>query len=108
MTSVQRVDRGRFAVGSTAHVRQPRLRPAAWQVTELEDERNFTWSTHSPGLRMTAGHAIESQGAGSRVRLWFELSGFMAPLVSWLYGGLIERYVSTESQGLKKRCESAA
>jgi hypothetical protein len=42
------------------------------------------------------------------VRLWFELSGFIAPLVSWLYGGLIERYVTTESQGLKKRCEPAA
>jgi uncharacterized membrane protein len=108
MISVRRVDRGRFAVGSIAQVRQPKLRPAAWQVTQFEDERNFTWSTHSPGLRMTAGHAIEPQDAGSRVRLWFELSGFIAPLVSWLYGGLIERYVATESQGLKKRCEPAA
>lgn len=108
MSSVRRVDRGRFALGSIAQVRQPRLRAAVWQVTKFEDERNFTWSTHSPGLRMTAGHAIEPRGSGSRVRLWFELSGFMAPLVSWLYGGLIGRYVATESQGLKKRCESAA
>ena len=73
---------------------------------ELEDQRNFTWTTRSLGLRMTAGHLIEPQGAGSRVTLSFELSGFMAPAVSWFYGGMIERYVTTESQGLKKRSES--
>jgi uncharacterized membrane protein len=108
MTSVQRRESGRFAVGSTAQVCQPRLRPAVWQVTEIEDKRNFTWSTRSPGLCMTAGHSIEPKGPGSRVTLSFELSGFIAPLVSWLYGGLIERYMTTESQGLKKRSESAA
>jgi uncharacterized membrane protein len=107
MTSVQRTERGPFALGSSAHVRQPRLRPAVWQVTALEDQRNFTWTTSSLGLRMTAGHLIEPQGTGSCVVLSFELSGFMAPVVSRLYGGLIERYITTESQGLKKRSESA-
>jgi uncharacterized protein YndB with AHSA1/START domain len=107
MTSVQRVESGPFAVGSTAQVRQPRLRPAVWRVTELEAGRNFTWTTRSPGLRMTAGHLIEPRGRGSCVTLSFDLSGFMAPVVSWLYGRLIERYITTESQGLKKRSESA-
>jgi uncharacterized membrane protein len=106
VTGVQRVGSGAFAVGSTAYVRQPRLRPALWRVTEFEDGRNFAWTTSSPGLRMTAGHLIEPKGTGSRVTLSFELSGFMAPLVSWLYGSLIERYITTESQGLKKRSES--
>ena len=109
MTSVQRVQSGAFGVGSTAHVRQPRLRPAVWQVTEFENRRDFTWTTRSAGLCMTAAHLIEPQGgAGSRVTLSFELSGFFAPLVSRLYGGLIERYITTESQGLKQRSESAA
>jgi uncharacterized membrane protein len=106
MTSVQRLDGGPFAVGCSAQVRQPKLRTAVWRVTALQDGRNFTWTTHSPGLRMTAGHLIEPQGAGSRVELTFDLSGLMAPVVSRLYGGLIERYVATESQGLKKRSES--
>ena len=105
MTSVRA--RGPFALGSSAEVRQPRLRPAVWQVTSFEDGRNFTWTTHSLGLRMTAGHLIEPQGTGSRVVLSFELSGFLAPLASRLYGGLIERYITTESQGLKRRSESA-
>lgn len=108
VSSAQRLESGSFAVGSRANVRQPKLRPAVWQVTELEDARNFTWTTRSPGLCMTAGHLIEPQGAGSRVALSFELSGFIAPLISRLYGGLIERYMTTESQGLKKRSEAAA
>jgi len=106
MTNVQRLDSGPFAIGSRAQVRQPKLRSAVWRVTELQDGRNFTWTTHSPGLRMTAGHLIEPKGAGSHVELTFELSGWIAPVVSRLYGGLIDRYVTTESQALKKRSES--
>jgi uncharacterized membrane protein len=107
MTSVQRMESGPFVVGSSARVRQPKLRPAVWRVTELEDGRNFTWVTRSPGLRMSASHSIEHQGAGSRVALSLELTGLIAPVVARLFGGLMERYITTESQGLKKRCESA-
>jgi uncharacterized membrane protein len=108
MTSVQRLEQGPFTVGSSAQVRQPKLRPAVWKVTELEDKRNFTWVSRSPGLRMKAGHLVERYGTGSRVELSFELSGLMARVVSRLYGGLIEQYVTTESQKLKVRSESAA
>lgn len=106
MTSVQRMESGPFAVGSSARVRQPGLLPAVWQVTEFEDKRNFTWATRAPGVRMSASHLIEPQGAGSRVTLSLELMGLMAPVVLRLFGGLMERYITTESQGLKKRCES--
>lgn len=105
MTSVQRLDQGPFAVGSVAQVRQPKLRPAVWKVTELE-QQNFTWVSRVPGLRMKAGHLVERQGTGSRVLLSFELSGMMARIVSRLYGGLIEQYVNTESRKLKQRVES--
>jgi len=108
MTSIRRLQSGPFALGSSAQVRQPRLRPAVWQVTDLEDQRNFTWTTRSLGLSMSALHLIEPHGAGCRVLLSLELSGFIAPLASRLYGGLMERYITTESQGLKRRCESAA
>ena len=106
MTSVQRLDHGPFAVGSSARILQPKLRPAVWKVTELEDGRNFTWVTSAPGLRMKAGHKVERQGAGSRVELSFEMSGLIAPVASRLYGALIEKYVTTETQSLKQRCEN--
>jgi uncharacterized membrane protein len=108
MTSVQRLDNGPFGVGSSAQVRQPRLRPAVWKVTDLEDGRNFTWVTRAPGLHMKAGHGVERRGAGSRVELSFEMSGLLAPVASLLYGAMIEKYVTTESQKLRQRCESAA
>jgi uncharacterized membrane protein len=108
MSSVQRLESGPFGVGSSARIRQPRLRAAVWQVTGFEDQRNFTWSTRSPGLRMTAGHLIAPQDQGSSATLSFELSGFMARLAARLYGSLIERYITTEAQGLKRRCESGA
>ena len=107
MISVRRLDTGPLTVGSTAQVRQPKLRAAVWQVTELDANRNFTWTTRSPGLRMKAGHLVEPHGTGSRVALSFEMSGLIAPLVSRLYGSLIDEYVVTESLGLKKRTEAA-
>jgi uncharacterized membrane protein len=107
MTSVQRLDQGPFAVGSSAQIRQPKLRPTVWMVTELEAQ-NFTWIARAPGLRMKAGHLVERQRAGSRVQLSFEISGFLGPVVSRLYGGLIKEYVTTESRRLKQRVESAA
>ncbi|HEX3397623.1 MAG TPA: SRPBCC family protein [Steroidobacteraceae bacterium] len=108
MVSVQRLDRGPLAIGSSAKVRQPKLRAAIWRVTELQEGRNFTWTSQSPGLRMTAGHLVEPKGAGSHVELTFEVSGWIAPLMSRLYGGLIEHYVATESQALKQRSESGS
>jgi uncharacterized membrane protein len=107
MTSVQRLDQGPFAIGGSARVRQPKLRPAVWRVTELQHGRSFTWVTSAPGLRMKAEHQIEPRGGGSRVELTFELSGLFSPIFSRLYGGLIERYMATEAQGLKQRSEAA-
>jgi uncharacterized membrane protein len=107
MLSVKRLESGPFRIGSTAEVRQPKLRPAIWRVTEIEEGRNFTWSARSPGVLMKAGHLVEAHGDGSRAVLVFEMSGLMAPLASLLFGKLIDEYVSTEAQGLKKRCETA-
>jgi hypothetical protein len=59
-------------------------------------------------VRMKAGHALRPEGSGTRVELSMEISGFMAPLISRLYGGLIREYVTTESQKLKVRSETAA
>jgi uncharacterized membrane protein len=106
VTQVQRLDRGPLAIGSSARVLQPKLRPAVWQVTELDENRSFTWVTRAPGVRMTAGHFVEAQGGGSRAALSFEISGLLGPIVSRLYRGLIQQYVASEAQGLKRRSEA--
>jgi uncharacterized membrane protein len=106
MTSVQRLDGGPLAIGSQARIRQPKLRPAVWQVTELEENRSFAWITHAPGTQMKADHVIEAHGHTSLVLLSFDFSGLLAPLVSRLYGNLVRHYIDTEAQGLKRRSES--
>src|ERR1700730_3892826 len=105
MTSVRRMDDGSFAVGSRARVRQPKLLPAVWQVTELEEKRSFTWVTRSPGIQIKARHVAEAAGAASRVTLSLEFSGLLGPLVARLYRNLNQRYLATEAKGLKERSE---
>jgi uncharacterized protein YndB with AHSA1/START domain len=107
MTAVRRLDHGPFIVGSSARVRQPKLRPTVWRVTELDENRNFTWTAQSPGLRLQAGHRVEPHGSGSRVALSFEMSGILAPVVARVYGKLLDEYVAIEARGLKKRSEAA-
>jgi uncharacterized protein YndB with AHSA1/START domain len=107
MTSIHRLDSGPLSVGSKARVLQPKLLPAVWQVTELEDKRQFTWVAQVPGLRMSAAHVIESQGTGSRAVLSLDVSGLLGPFIGRFYGSLIRQYLVTESQGLKRRSEAA-
>jgi uncharacterized protein YndB with AHSA1/START domain len=108
MVSVQRLEHRAFGIGAKARVLQPKLRPAVWQVTELAKNRSFTWVARTVGLKMTAGHWIEAKGAGSRVSLTFEFSGFLSGMASRLYRRLIGQYLDTEAQGLKRRSEASA
>jgi hypothetical protein len=55
---------------------------------------------------MTAGHFVEAQGEGSRAALSFEIAGWLGPIVSRLYRGMIQQYVAAEASGLKRRSES--
>ena len=104
VSSAQRLDQGPFRVGSKARVLQPKLRPATWEVTELDD-RSFTWITRNPGLLTVAEHMAEPLEKGSRVTLALTFSGFLAPVIARIYRDLNQRYLATEAEGLRKRCE---
>ncbi|MGD0227241.1 MAG: SRPBCC family protein [Terriglobia bacterium] len=107
VASVQRTDAGPLAVGSRARILQPTLLPAEWQITELDEGiRSFTWVTRSPGVQVTGRHRVEENGDGSRVTLSLEFSGFLGPLVARFYRSLNQRYIATEAEGLRKRCEA--
>lgn len=107
VASIQRVDPGPLAVGSRARIRQPKLPPAEWQVTELDEGRNFTWVTRRPGVRMTARHWVEADGGGSRATLSLQYAGLLGPLVARLTRGLNERYLALEARGLRERSEGS-
>src|SRR3954452_1925846 len=103
--SIRRLDAGPLAVGTRAIVRQPKLLPARWQVTELEEGRGFSWVTASPGLLVTARHFIEGAAGGRRVTLSLDFSGPLGAIAARLTRGLNSRYLAVEAQGLKKHAE---
>jgi len=107
ITSVTRVDHGPLAVGSRARVRQPKLMPAEFIVTEVEENKGFTWVTHSPGVTATARHVVEPIPRGTRATLSVQFDGLAAPIVAWLTRKLNDRYLALEAAGLKKRAEAA-
>jgi len=108
ITRLQRVDSGAFGVGSTARIKQPRLPTAVWRVTEFDPGRSFSWVSRRPGVRTEGGHRVTpAAGGGATVTLSVRQVGLLAGPVGLLAGGLIRRYVQTEAQNLKRRCEAA-
>lgn len=75
---------GPLRVGSRVRIRQPKLPPAWWRVTELKPGAEFTWVNTAPGLKVTARHAVETITAGSRIALSLRYEGLFGQwLASW-------------------------
>ena len=107
ITKIQLLDPAPLAVGSRARILQPKLRPAVWQVSELDQAtRTLAWVTRAPGVQVLGWHGVEPNGAGSKAMLTLHFSGFLAPLIARIYRGLNERYLAMEENGLKQRSES--
>lgn len=103
---IRLLDKGSLAVGSRAIVWQPKLPPAKWRVTELDDARKgFTWETHGPGMRLEARHWVEGTGNTSRATLSIQFSGVLGPLFARLTRNLNDRYLALEAEGLRERSE---
>jgi uncharacterized membrane protein len=105
ISSIRILDQRPLGIGSRARIRQPKLPPAEWTVTELEPERGFTWISRGPGLLVTGRHYIESRGNGSRVTLSIQYEGLLGRLVGWVTRELNLLYIGLEAAGLKRRCE---
>lgn len=108
MREITRLDSGPLRVGSTVRVRQPTGRPMVFTITELTNERSFTWTASAAGTRSTGYHELTQTASGVRAVLTFALTGPMAWLGALLAGGRIRRYVDMEADGLKRRSEQRA
>lgn len=107
MTSVEALDPLPLRIGLRARVKQPGLRPSLLTVTAIEEGRRFAWATKQPGLTFSADHVIDATPRGSRVRLFAEFSGLLAPIVGVVYGRKTRSYVATEAESLKARAEAS-
>jgi len=106
VTSVEPLDGSPLEVGLRYTVRQPKLRPVTWVVTELEPPRRFVWQARSPGLLMVAEHIVDEGPPGaSQVTLRFSFAGFLGTLVGSLFRSVTERYLAQEAASLKLKVE---
>lgn len=96
-----------FGPGSRVRIRQPKLPPATWTVTELVPGSHFTWVSAAPLLRVTATHALVATASGTRVTLGIVHDGVLGRLLARLTNAITRRYVRLEAEGLKRRAESA-
>ena len=107
VTSIRLLDPAPLRVGTRAVVRQPKLPPAKWRVTEFDELRkSFTWVSSGPGVRVIARHSVEARGEGSCATLSLRYSGALAGLFAYLTRGLNDRYLALEANGLKERSET--
>jgi len=105
ITSVRRTNAGPFRIGARARVHQPKLPPADWVVTALEEGRAFDWESRAPGVRVLGCHRVDPLPAGSRVTLSIQYSGPIGTLLGRMIGGISRRYIALEADGLKRRVE---
>jgi len=104
VASVVALDNDALMAGGRYRIKQPGLATAVWKVTDVDGKKGFTWESRSPGLRLTASHALEGIGPTS-VTLTFTLEGPLARFVAWLAGKKIQAYLDQEAQALKRRAE---
>lgn len=107
MTELRWLAEGPHGAGSRVWIKQPRLAPGTWTVTEWRDNEGFVWETHNPGVHITGGHWVAATGGGSRATLSLRFEGLLAPLLMLLGGPMIRRYMAMEIEGLKARSEGS-
>lgn len=97
---------GPLRLGSRAFVRQPKLPPAVWKVSDMDDGgRHFTWISSAPGLLVTAQHGVTPRESGSRAWLSLRYEGVFAGWMARITRAITERYLDLEANGLKRRSE---
>ena len=108
ITSVELLDGGGLVLGARARVLQPKLMPAVFRVTALEEGRRFIWVTRHPGIVATADHLVEPLAGGSRATLALRFDGPLGGVIGSFFRRLNERYLALEANGLKALAERTA
>lgn len=101
----ERLDDGPLRLSSRARLKQPRFPPVVWEVTELEPGQSFSWTAKSVGLTSVGRHRVVPRPGGATVTLALHQEGPLAAIMGFLTKNLTRRYVRTEAEGLKRRCE---
>ncbi len=105
MTEVVRLDQTPLAVGSKVRIKQPLQRAKIWTVTELDENRRFSWTTRSAGTVMSATHDIVQTSTGTTNTLSVDMTGPLGTVLGALIRRQIAKALATENTGLKTAAE---
>ena len=107
VTKVHRMDIGPLTLGSRTRIWQPKLAPAVWCVTSLDQKRRiFAWTARNLGVKIIARHQVDAIGNLSRVTLSLHYSGVLGAILARIYRDLNRDYLSREANGLRTYCEA--
>ena len=96
-----RLDEGPLPVGAQARLVQPKMRPAVWTVTALDEARSLSWVSMQPGVEIVATHDLRPVPEGSAVKLTIDFQGLLAPYLPFFFGKQSAAYMRQEAEGLK-------
>jgi uncharacterized membrane protein len=106
VTRVVPLDGESIVVGARYRVEQPKLKPAVWTVTEVQDQRRFVWKADLPGIRMVAEHTIvEKAPEVSEVVLSFSFGGLLGGIMGRMLRSIVTGYLAQEAAALKHAVE---
>ena len=106
VNTTKRLDLGPLSLDSRTKIIQPKLMPAVWRVTQLDELAGiFTWATGRPGIKVTATHLVEPTSDGSRVTISLAYTGLLGSFMARQLKNLTLDYLSREAHSLKAHCE---
>jgi uncharacterized membrane protein len=108
MTSVTRLDDVPMRIGSKVRIKQPRLPPTVWTVTEYVEGRQFSWDAKAPGATTRASHVVTPDGPNSTLTLRIDVTGPLAGALWRMSAGLTRRYLQMEAEGLARAAQARA
>jgi uncharacterized protein YndB with AHSA1/START domain len=106
VTRLVALDGPGIAVGKRFEIKQPKLPPLVWKVSDLAPGVSWTWAQRSSGGSTVAHHTL-TPIADDRtlVRQAIDQQGLVGAIVGRLMLRTTRRYLEMEGQGLKDRSE---
>ncbi len=97
------LDVGPLAQGSRVRVRPKGMPGAVWRVTDYQEGRSFTWaSSVVPGVLLTGGHVVTTDGNRTVAEFWLEASGALDRLLAPLLRRTVfDRNTRRATEGLR-------
>ena len=105
--SVELLTPAPIAKGSRVRLKQPKLGEGTWEVGVWDEPSYFEWTQKMTGSTIVAGHRVEALGDGrARLTLTIDMHGLLIPIFGRIYKDLTNRYLTLETEGMKRAAES--